>query len=166
MYIKNLKLKFVFLFSIHPLFLLFPVTGGPPGGSTMARCAAACDFLLERCVALGAHDNLSAVVIMCGGVTGELQEKSVVSTETVLGIGMDTDIRTIIPDGMQSPEPSSSLFLGSPTSGAKDRTPTDRTLSRVFSTTSPSDQSCDGEEGSLDRNISVNRHLEFSRESQ
>ena len=131
----------------------------------MARCAAACDYLLLKCVELGAHDNLSAVVIMCGEATGSAVNTNVSADDACASI-TDTFGGFGITDGMLSPEPSSSLFLESPASGARDRTLTNRALSSTFSADSPSDQSCDREENHRDQNVNVNRHLEFSKESQ
>ena len=131
----------------------------------MARCAAACDYLLLKCVELGAHDNLSAVVIMCGEATGSAVSTNVCS-DVARTPSMDMHGGFGISDGMLSPEPSSSLFLGSPTSGARDISFTDRAPAGTYSTDSPFDKSCDEEESHRDRNINVNRHLEFSKESQ
>ena len=183
------------------------MTGGPLGGPSMAMCAVACDYLLKRCVEKGAHDNLSALIIMCGmhsgigsgsssGVGGGIGSSSgsnsngdVVTNNSILPSVYNTK-------SMMSPEPSHtninlsesshtnfnmaeseeseefSTFMGTPSSGIKDRTPTDRTLSRVFAINSPSDsinnpdiENENGDENGDRSNTSVNRQLEFSRES-
>ena len=172
------------------------MTGGPLGGPSMAMCAVACDYLLKRCVEKGAHDNLSALIIMCGmhsgsGIgssSGSNSNGDIVTNNSILPSVYNTN-------SMMSPEPShtninlsesshtnfniaeskelcSSTFMGTPSSGIKDRTPTDRTLSRVFAINSPSDsiynpdiENEDGDENGDRSNTSVNRQLEFSRES-
>jgi hypothetical protein len=117
----------------------------------MARCAQACDLLLEECLNRGAVDNLSALLLMCGVGVAPVKD---VTAETS-GSG---HLSRLYPESsLKSPE-GSSIPLGSPSSGAKDRTPTDKTLSLVFST---EEQEQDDHAGT---NKSVNRHLEFARD--
>ena len=117
----------------------------------MKRCAEACDQLLKECVVRGAHDNLSALIIMCGSKAPYMIQHE------------EKPCRTEVPESskfsefsLQSPGGGTSQSLESPTSGSRNRTPTDKTLSRVFSTQSPDEPLSEGE--------SVNRHLEFTRE--
>ena len=102
----------------------------------------------------GAHDNLSAVIVLCG--TGPTQLRNTIihnaSEEVPQSIG------AIRHPYLTSPEGVHPASLQSPTSGARDRTPTDKALSRVFATLSPDDQ--------FDGDASVSRHLEFARESR
>ena len=127
--------------------------GGPSEGPTMTRCAEACDQLLKECVIRGAHDNLSALIIMCGSkVPYTVQDENVPSQSQV-----EIPQSKFSESSLQSPGGATSQSLESPTSGSRNRTPTDRTLSRVFSTQSP-------DEERLSEGESVNRHLEFTRE--
>jgi hypothetical protein len=117
----------------------------------MARCAQACDLLLEECLNRGAVDNLSALLLMCGVGVAPVRD---ITAETS-GSG---HLSRLYPESsLKSPE-GSSMPLGSPSSGAKDRTPTDKTLSSVFST---EEQELDDQMGT---SKSVNRHLEFARD--
>ena len=123
----------------------------------MSRCAEACDELLKECVTRGAHDNLSALVIMCGS-----KEPFIIQHE-------EKSCRIEVPEpskfsefSLQSPKGGTSQSLESPTSGSRNRTPTDRTLSRVFSTQQSQDEQ---EQDPLsEEGESVSRHLEFTRE--
>lgn len=127
--------------------------GGPCEGPTMTRCAEACDQLLKECVVRGAHDNLSALIIMCGSkVPYIVQHENEPSVPSQVEIPQSKFSEL----SLQSPGGATSQSLESPTSGSRNRTPTDRTLSRVFSTQSPDERLSEGE--------SVNRHLEFTRE--
>ena len=123
-----------------------------PGGISSARCAEACDSLLKECVDRGAHDNLSAVIVLCG--TGPPQFRESVTRST--SGEMLPPTLPMRQSHLMSPEGLSFASLQSPTSGARDRTPTDKALSRVFATLSPDDQ--------FDGDASVSRHLEFARE--
>lgn len=117
----------------------------------MSDCAQACDCLLEECLNRGAVDNLSALLIMCGVDSSRVREPTAQHTA-----GAADRLSRLYPESsLKSPE-GSNMPLGSPSSGAKDRTPTDKTLSLVFSTEEPDDQS------GTDK--SVNRHLEFARD--
>lgn len=118
----------------------------------MARCAKACDSLLEECINRGAVDNLSALLLMCGVGVAPRREVTAVSTGQTSG-----HLSRLYPESsLKSPGDGSTVPLGSPSSGSKDRTPTDKTLSIVFSTEEQDDQS--------GANKSVNRHLEFARD--
>ena len=117
----------------------------------MARCAEACDQLLKECVTKGAHDNLSALIIMCKSDAPNMIQQE------------EKSCRIEVPQSskfseysLQSPRGGTTHSLESPSSGSKNRTPTDKTLSRVFSTQSQDEPLSEGE--------AVNRHLEFTRE--
>jgi hypothetical protein len=118
----------------------------------MTRCAEACDQLLKECVIRGAHDNLSALIIMCGSKVPYIVQDENVPSQSQVEIPQSKFSES----SLQSPG-CTSQSLESPTSGSRNRTPTDRTLSRVFSTQSP-------DEERLSEGESVNRHLEFTRE--
>ena len=118
----------------------------------MARCAQACDSLLEECLNRGAVDNLSALLIMCGVGVAPVREATAQPST-----GTSGSLSRLYPgSSLKSPGEGSTVPLGSPSSGAKDRTPTDKTLSIVFSTEELDDQA--------GTNKSVNRHLEFARD--
>ena len=109
----------------------------PVSGITTQRCAEACDALLQECLTLGAHDNLSVLVVVCGGtmdMSSAIVGQSSLSPTCAL---------------LQSPPLAlnKSSVLATPSSGAATRTPVDRTLSRVLY--SPSDQSPTGTRSSV-----------------
>lgn len=132
--------------------------GGPCEGPTMTRCAEACDQLLKECVIRGAHDNLSALIIMCGSkVPYIVQHEDEPSIPSLSQTQVEISQSKFSELSLQSPGGATSQSLESPTSGSRNRTPTDRTLSRVFSTQSP-------DEERLSEGESVKRHLEFTRE--
>ena len=127
----------------------------------MVRCAEACDFLLEQCVAKGAHDNLSALLVMCGVEAEKGSGESVRSIVPLAGDkGFEGESSEMSPHrACHSPGPSASL--GSPSSGTKDRAPLDST---IFAPDSPYDSNPN--DTSTDSNTNVSRHLEFNKEFQ
>ena len=104
----------------------------PINGITTQRCAEACDALLQECLTLGAHDNLSVLVVVCGG--------TIDSSTAIVGQSSLSPSCALL----QSPPltMNKSSVLATPSSGAATRTPVDRTLSRVLY--SPTDQSPTG----------------------
>lgn len=172
----------------------------------MVRCAEACDFLLQRCVEKGAHDNLSALLVMCGvhDSTDRSSKSNCIKLDTIIpsirsraqskidyGHGDVGNGETPLkndqnqgnagiagnqgdegyPNGSLTspgPTPPRALFLGSPSSGARDRTPVDSTLSRVFAADTPEGDANPNDSsyssGDSGTNTHVNRQLGFNEE--
>jgi serine/threonine protein phosphatase PrpC len=149
--------------------------GRPVAGTQ--RCAEACDALLQECLSLGAHDNLSALVVVCPATTAPtaLIAPAPATGPAPSSAFVTAPSPTTVPQPLLQSPPftSKSKLAETPSSGAASRTPIDRTLSRVLY--SPADQffsgnggtnedgggSCGDMGGRGDAPASVNRHLEF-----
>ena len=119
----------------------------------MTRCAEACDELLKECVTRGAHDNLSALVIICGsGTLNSLNPHTIQHAKNSDSNQSNLEIPNFSKLSLTSP---SSLSEGMTLlSGCRtNSTPTRKTVTRFYPI-QPLDEV-------ISPSTPVNRHLEY-----
>ena len=127
----------------------------------MTRCAEACDQLLKECVSRGAHDNLSALVIICGSKTlNSLHPQTVQLGENSDSNQSNSAIPNFSKLSLSSPSSLNdgmTLLSGCRVSEFSNSTPTRTVITRIYPI---SIQSSD-EVISPSPSTPVNRHLEY-----
>lgn len=130
----------------------------------MTRCAEACDQLLKECVARGAHDNLSALVIICGSKTSNslnsLNPHTVRHAENSNSNKSNSEIPNFSKLSLSSPSSLNdgmTLLSGCRVSEFSNITPTRKIFTRFY----PIPIQSSDEVISPSPSTPVNRHLEY-----
>ena len=117
-YFKNpfnvLAISFCRILFIFITYAVFATNSGAPEDATITRCAEACDRLLVECVVWSAHDNLSALVVICGSRTMNTHMiQHTVSISDIFAVEKDTVLETL--STTMSTAPQSSASSSTPT---------------------------------------------------